>query len=85
MCVCVRVPFARACLPQLYPETPQQMEMITNAAMQCGFTGGLVVDYPNSAKAKKYYLCLFAGPGDHVPQASSTPHDPPRGWLPFCQ
>ena len=22
---------------------------------------GLVVDYPNSTKAKKYYLCLFAG------------------------
>jgi 18S rRNA (guanine1575-N7)-methyltransferase len=42
---------------QLYPETPQQMEMITAAAMRCGFTGGLVVDYPNSTKAKKYGLC----------------------------
>lgn len=30
------------------------MEMITGAAMKCGFTGGLVVDYPNSTKAKKY-------------------------------
>eukprot|EP00727_Mastigamoeba_balamuthi_P013475 m51a1_g8750 putative uncharacterized methyltransferase wbscr22-like (763) ;mRNA; f:85347-89972 len=47
---------------QLYPETPQQMEMITAAAMRAGFTGGLVVDYPNSTKAKKYYLTLFAGP-----------------------
>jgi 18S rRNA (guanine1575-N7)-methyltransferase len=46
---------------QLYPETPEQMEMISTAAMKCGFSGGLVVDYPNSTKAKKFYLCLFAG------------------------
>lgn len=30
-------------------------------AMRSGFQGGLVVDYPNSRKAKKYYLCLFTG------------------------
>jgi hypothetical protein len=30
------------------------MELITSAAMRCGFTGGLVVDYPNSTRAKKY-------------------------------
>jgi 18S rRNA (guanine1575-N7)-methyltransferase len=52
---------ARAVL-QCYPETPQQMEMITSAAMRAGFTGGLLVDFPNSTKAKKYYLTLFAGP-----------------------
>lgn len=46
---------------QLYPETPQQMELISSSAMKSGFSGGLVVDYPNSTKAKKYYLCLFAG------------------------
>jgi len=46
---------------QFYPENPSQMEMVTSAAMKCGFTGGLVVDYPNSTKAKKYFLCLFAG------------------------
>jgi hypothetical protein len=40
---------------QLYPETTQQMEMITNAAMKCGFSGGVVIDYPNSTKARKYY------------------------------
>ena len=39
------------------------MELITASAMRCGFTGGLVVDYPNSTKAKKYFLCLFAGVG----------------------
>lgn len=46
---------------QLYPETPEQMEEISSCAMRCGFSGGLVIDYPNSAKAKKFYLCLFAG------------------------
>ncbi|KAH3758125.1 ribosome biogenesis methyltransferase WBSCR22 [Pelomyxa schiedti] len=47
---------------QLYPETPQQMELITASAMKAGFTGGLVVDYPHSTKAKKFFLTLFAGP-----------------------
>lgn len=35
--------------------------MLTTAAQRCGFSGGLVVDFPNSTKAKKYFLCLFAG------------------------
>lgn len=61
---------ARAII-QLYPETPQQMELITNCAMSCGFTGGLVVDYPNSAKAKKFYLCLFAGTPEALPKGLS--------------
>lgn len=30
-----------------------QLELITAQAMRAGFTGGMVVDYPNSAKAKK--------------------------------
>lgn len=51
---------ARAVL-QFYPEKPQQMEMAVRIATQCGFTGGLVVDFPNSTKAKKYYLCITAG------------------------
>jgi len=46
---------------QFYPENPDQMELITASAMKCGFTGGLVVDFPNSTKAKKYFLCLIAG------------------------
>ncbi|KAI9021097.1 S-adenosyl-L-methionine-dependent methyltransferase [Hyaloraphidium curvatum] len=53
---------------QFYPENADQVEMIVSSAMRAGFTGGLVVDFPNSAKAKKYFLCLFAGAGD-VPQA----------------
>jgi len=40
--------------------------MITNAAMKNGFTGGLIVDYPNSKKAKKYYLFLLAGYSDEI-------------------
>lgn len=30
--------------------------MITQQAMKAGFTGGLVVDYPNSTRAKKYFI-----------------------------
>ena len=51
---------ARAAL-QVYPENSEQLELMTTTAMKCGFTGGLVVDFPNSTKAKKYFLCLFAG------------------------
>jgi 18S rRNA (guanine1575-N7)-methyltransferase len=51
---------ARAAL-QFYPESPAQQELITSCALRCGFTGGVVIDFPNSAKAKKYYLVLFAG------------------------
>ncbi|KAJ1673754.1 18S rRNA (guanine1575-N7)-methyltransferase [Spiromyces aspiralis] len=46
---------------QFYPENDAQVEKIMAAATKCGFMGGLVVDYPNSNKAKKCYLCLFAG------------------------
>ena len=46
---------------QFYPENPAQVELITSQAMRAGFTGGVVVDYPNSAKAKKMFLCLFSG------------------------
>eukprot|EP00731_Ephydatia_muelleri_P022641 Em0015g224a len=46
---------------QFYPENPAQMELITHQAMRSGFFGGVVVDYPNSTKAKKMFLCLFTG------------------------
>ena len=46
---------------QFYPENPAQVELITGQALRAGFMGGVVVDYPNSAKAKKMFLCLFAG------------------------
>ena len=69
---------ARAVL-QVYPENAQQMDIMTQAALRAGFTGGLLVDYPNSAKAKKYYLTLFAGPPPSnykAPEALGT--DAPR-------
>jgi 18S rRNA (guanine1575-N7)-methyltransferase len=40
--------------------------MITNAAMKNGFTGGMIIDYPNSKKAKKYYLFLVAGFSEEI-------------------
>ncbi|KAJ7519041.1 hypothetical protein O6H91_20G020500 [Diphasiastrum complanatum] len=47
---------------QMYPENGAQLEMISTAAMRSGFSGGLVVDYPHSTRAKKYFLCLLCGP-----------------------
>ena len=41
------------CAFQFYPENANQVEMLTHAALKNGFTGGIIVDYPNSAKAKK--------------------------------
>jgi len=48
------------CALQFYPENTEEVELISAAAIQCGFRGGIVVDYPNSAKAKKFYLCAIA-------------------------
>jgi len=48
---------ARAVL-QFYPETAEQAILISECAAKVGFAGGIVVDYPNSAKAKKHYLVL---------------------------
>lgn len=56
---------------QLYPENSEQLELITTQATRAGFTGGVVVDYPNSAKAKKFYLCLFSGPSTSLPEGLS--------------
>uniref|UniRef100_A0A8D0BP84 18S rRNA (guanine-N(7))-methyltransferase n=1 Tax=Salvator merianae TaxID=96440 RepID=A0A8D0BP84_SALMN len=57
---------------QLYPENAQQLELITTQAMKAGFTGGMVVDYPNSAKAKKFFLCLFVGTSGPLPKGLGT-------------
>jgi len=46
---------------QFYPENDKQVELIVSQATKAGFTGGLVIDYPNSAKAKKVFLVLFTG------------------------
>lgn len=62
---------ARAVL-QFYPENPRQLEMITSAALRCGFGGGLVVDYPHSTKAKKHYLVIYVG-------SPNNPQSLPKG------
>ena len=48
---------ARAVL-QFYPEAPSDAAMIRTAALSCGFSGGIVVDYPTDLAAKKYYLVI---------------------------
>lgn len=60
---------AARCVFQFYPENGEQIEMITTQAMKAGFYGGLVVDYPNSNKKKKYYLVLMTGGAAQLPQA----------------
>ncbi|GET92340.1 methyltransferase-like protein [Leishmania tarentolae] len=59
---------------QFYPSNPEQVHLITRAAMKCGFDGGVVVDFPHSARAKKYYLVLQAGQvqGGFVPPPALT-------------
>lgn len=54
---------------QFYPENPEQAVLVMQCASKVGFAGGLVVDYPNSAKAKKYYLCLSFERTYQVPAA----------------
>jgi len=47
------------------------------AASRVGFAGGLVVDYPNSSKAKKFYLCLSFERSYKLPQALGTAGEEP--------
>ncbi|KAG1891154.1 S-adenosyl-L-methionine-dependent methyltransferase [Suillus subluteus] len=48
---------------QFYPTSDDQIQLITSIAQKTGFGGGVVVDYPNSKKARKVFLCLFVGGG----------------------
>ena len=48
---------------QFYPSSDDQVQLITSIAQRAGFGGGVVVDYPNSKKARKVFLCLFVGDG----------------------
>lgn len=60
---------------QFYPENANQIELITSQAMKAGFSGGLVVDYPNSTKAKKFFLVLMTGGYAPLPNALGTERD----------
>jgi 18S rRNA (guanine1575-N7)-methyltransferase len=66
---------ARAVL-QFYPETAEQAVLISECATAVGFGGGIVVDYPNSAKAKKHYLVLSCDrtSAKLMPQAQADDH-----------
>lgn len=46
---------------QFFPSNADQIDLALACASKAGFSGGVVVDYPNSTKAKKYYLCLMTG------------------------
>ncbi|KAF8643760.1 hypothetical protein AX16_008779 [Volvariella volvacea WC 439] len=53
---------------QFYPSSDDQIQLITSIAQRAGFGGGVVVDYPNSNKAKKIFLCLFVGSSESKQQ-----------------
>ncbi|CAN0912457.1 18S rRNA (guanine-N(7))-methyltransferase RID2 [Linum grandiflorum] len=60
---------------QMYPDSVSQRELILRAAMQAGFAGGVVVDYPHSTKSRKEYLVLTCGPASintAVPRAKGV-------------
>uniref|UniRef100_A0A2L2Y335 18S rRNA (guanine-N(7))-methyltransferase n=1 Tax=Parasteatoda tepidariorum TaxID=114398 RepID=A0A2L2Y335_PARTP len=61
---------------QFYPENSEQIELVTQQAMKSGFGGGLVVDFPNSTKAKKYFLVLLTGGPQKLPAALGTEEAP---------
>lgn len=45
------------------PATPTPSCALHPRPPQVGFSGGIVVDYPHSTRAKKYYLVLMVGSG----------------------
>ncbi|KAM7283519.1 probable 18S rRNA (guanine-N(7))-methyltransferase [Ixodes scapularis] len=66
---------------QFYPENSDQIELVTQQAMKAGFTGGLVVDYPNSSKAKKMFLVLFTGGPQKLPTALGAAAEAARSQI----
>ncbi|EZA59261.1 hypothetical protein DMN91_008494 [Ooceraea biroi] len=65
---------ARAVL-QFYPENSEQIDLITTQAMKAGFFGGVVIDFPNSTKAKKMFLVLMTGGAAPLPKALGTENE----------
>lgn len=60
---------------QFYPENSEQIELITTQATKAGFFGGTVVDFPNSTKAKKFFLVLMTGGAMPMPTALGDERD----------
>lgn len=65
---------SRAAL-QFYPQNDKQATLIATAAARAGFAGGIVVDFPNSSKAKKYYLCLSMDRSYRKPEGKTDDDD----------
>lgn len=68
---CLRNP-SRAVF-QFYPSSDDQVHLLTTCAQRAGFGGGVVVDYPNSAKKRKMYLCLMVGQQE-IPKGLTVEH-----------
>ncbi|GAC96429.1 hypothetical protein PHSY_004009 [Pseudozyma hubeiensis SY62] len=67
---------------QFYPESDDQVKFIMQFATRAGFGGGLVVDYPNSRKAKKFYLVLWVGGEMMVgPNGEAAKQELPQGLV----
>ncbi|KAM0682548.1 18S rRNA (guanine1575-N7)-methyltransferase [Mitosporidium daphniae] len=58
---------------QFYPENAAQIEMILNVALKVGFNGGMVVDFPNAPRRKKYFLVLIVGQASLPKGKDDTP------------
>jgi len=67
---------------QFYPESPEQALLIAQSASKVGFAGGLVVNYPNSTEAKKYFLCLSFERSYKVPTALGDVAEPGVSVIP---
>ena len=64
---------------QFYPESDDQVHLALSTAMRAGFGGGLVIDYPNSRKAKKFFLCLMVGGGGGGTSNKAAQDQIPKG------
>lgn len=60
---------------QFYPQTSEQAILIAECATRVGFSGGVVIDYPNSTKAKKHFLVLSFDRSFTVPKSIITKED----------
>ncbi|CAI4230328.1 unnamed protein product [Auanema sp. JU1783] len=63
---------------QFYPENEKQTDLIMSQATKAGFHGGLVVDFPESTRARKVYLVLMTGGVQQLPKALTQEEDVPR-------
>lgn len=69
---------------QFYPENSSQIELITQQSMRAGFSGGVVVDYPNSTKAKKMFLVLSTGGSQTLPKALGAGETAQEAHIKYC-